>query len=57
LVDDVRPVSFHMAVSDVHDIEMKKLQVRKCAMHIIMLFLAMGITGMYCYYYTLACTK
>ena len=46
-----------MAVSDVHDIQMQKLRVRKCAMHIIMLIIAIGIVGMYCYYYTLACTK
>lgn len=50
-----RPPSFHLAVSDIHEIEINKLRVRKYIMHAIMSVLALAVISAYFFYYTKAC--
>jgi len=56
LDEDIEP-SFHLAVSDIHDHEIRKLRKRKYIMHIVSSLLAMTIILCYCFYYLRACRK
>lgn len=47
--------SFHLAVSDIHDLELRKLTIRKYIMHGIMALGALTITLSYSYIYAKAC--
>ncbi len=55
--EDERLPSFHLAVSDIHEIEIKKLRIRKYIMHVVMGMCALAIIFWYSYYYTIACSK
>ena len=56
-VVDVRPMSFHPMVSDIHDMELTKLRSRKYVMHGLMLVVAIYIAAQYGFYFTKACVK
>ena len=54
---DERPPSFHLAVSDIHDIEIKRLTMRKHIMHVVMGLCSLVVIFWYAYYYSLACGR
>lgn len=56
LEEDIEP-SFHLAVSDIHDHEIRKLRKRKYVMHVVFSLLALTIILSYAFYYTKACRK
>ena len=49
--------SFHLAVSDIHIEEMRKLKRRKYIMHSVMSIIAIVNVTIYIFYYTKACEK
>ena len=49
--------SFHYAVSDIHDLEIRKLRKYKYINHFTTSTIALTIIGFYSYYYTLACGR
>ena len=50
-------MSYHLAVSDIHEIEINKLRKRKYIMHGIIGFASSLIIFWYLYYYTKACSN
>ena len=55
MLDAGHSASFHLAVSDIHIHEMRKLKRRKYIMHSIMSVVALVIISFYSYYYSKAC--
>ena len=49
--------SFHLAVSDIHIQEMRKLKQRKYIMHGVTSVMALILVITYVYYYTKTCMK
>ena len=47
--------TFHLAVSDIHDLEIRKLKKRKYIMHVLFCGAAAILVFWYGYYYTKAC--
>ena len=47
--------TFHLAVSDIHELEIRKLRKRKYIMHVIFCGAAAILVFWYSYYYTKAC--
>ena len=47
--------TFHLAVSDIHDLEIRKLKKRKYIMHVLFCGAAAILVFWYSYYYTKAC--
>ena len=48
-------MSFHLAVSDIHDFEIRKLRYRKYLLHGGMITIAVILIGFYAYFYRKAC--
>ena len=49
--------TFHLAVSDIHELEIRKLRKRKYIMHVIFCGAAAILVFWYAYYYTKACKE
>ena len=47
--------TFHLAVSDIHELEIRKLRKRKYIMHVLFCGAAAILVFWYAYYYTKAC--
>ena len=56
MYQDDRPMSFHLAVSDIHDQEIRKLRFRKYVMHVILSLIGGYVVYMYFFYYVKACS-
>ena len=49
------PIAFHLAVSDIHELEIRKLRKRKYIMHVLFCGAAAILVFWYGFYYTKAC--
>ena len=53
----MKSASFHLAVSDIHYQEMRKLKQRKYIMHGVMSIIALVMVFLYAFYYTKGCVE